>query len=146
MSCAACVRRVEEGLKALPGVKAAAVNFATGKATVEYEPDAVTVDALSETIRDLGYEAVSREMTGPAAPQKTTVSVGGMTCAACVRRVEMALKDVPGVEDAAVNLATGRATVTHTPGWAGAGGLRKAVTEAGYEYLGVLDETLGRPH
>ena len=31
MSCAACVRRVEEGLKALPGVESASVNFATGK-------------------------------------------------------------------------------------------------------------------
>ncbi len=145
MSCAACVRRVEEGLKALPGVRDAVVNFATGKAAVEYERDAVTVEALAEEVRDLGYEVVSREITGPAARQKTTVSIGGMSCAACVRRVELALKDVSGVEDAAVNLATGRATVTHTPGWAGAGGLRKAVTEAGYEYLGVLDETREDP-
>jgi len=145
MSCAACVRRVEEGLRAINGVKSASVNFATQKASVEYDPSSVSPDAMAETVRDLGYEVVSREITGPAALQKTTVSVGGMTCAACVRRVEMALKDVPGVEDAAVNLATGRATVTHGHGWAGVGGLRLAVTDTGYEYLGVLDETREDP-
>jgi Cu+-exporting ATPase len=145
MSCAACVRRVEEGLRSIKGVKNASVNFATEKALVEYDPAAATPDAMAEKVRDLGYEVVSREPAGPGAMQKTTVSIGGMTCAACVRRVEMALKDVPGVEEAAVNLATGRGTVTHGADWAGAGGLRKAVTEAGYEYLGVLDATREDP-
>ncbi len=145
MSCAACVRRVEEGLRSIEGVKNASVNFATGKAVVEYDPAAASPDAMAEKVRDLGYEVVSREQAGPGAMQKTTVSIGGMTCAACVRRVEMALKDVPGVAEAAVNLATGRGTVTHGADWAGAGGLRKAVTEAGYEYLGVLDATREDP-
>ena len=145
MSCAACVRRVEEGLKSIEGVKNATVNFATGKAVVEYDPTAASPDAMAEKVRALGYEVVSREQAGPGAMQKTTVSIGGMTCAACVRRVEMALKDVPGVEEAAVNLATGRGTVTHGTDWAGAGGVRKAVTEAGYEYLGVLDASREDP-
>ena len=112
---------------------------------MEYDPASVGPDAMAEKVRDLGYEVVSREQAGPGALQKTTVSIGGMTCAACVRRVEMALKDVPGVEEAAVNLATGRGTVTHGTDWAGPGGLRKAVTEAGYEYLGVLDATQEDP-
>ncbi len=145
MSCAACVRRVEEGLKSIEGVKNASVNFATEKAVVEYDPASVGPEAMAEKVRDLGYEVVSREKTGSAALQKTTVSIGGMTCAACVRRVETALKDVPGVEEAAVNLATGRGTVTHGANWAGAGGLRKAVTEAGSEYLGVVDASQEDP-
>ncbi|HEX9157231.1 MAG TPA: heavy metal translocating P-type ATPase, partial [Syntrophales bacterium] len=126
-------------------VNNASVNFATEKAVVEYDPAAASPDAMAEKVRELGYEVVSREQAGPGALQKTTVSIGGMTCAACVRRVEMALKDVPGVAEAAVNLATGRGTVTHGADWAGAGGLRKAVTEAGYEYLGVLDATREDP-
>ncbi len=145
MSCAACVRRVEEGLKALPGVKDAAVNFATGKALVEYDPGVASTDGMADTVRELGYEVVSREPAGRGAREKTTVSIGGMTCAACVRRVELALKEVAGVEEAAVNLATGRGTVTHGPEWAGPGGLRKAVTEAGYEYLGLVDESREDP-
>jgi len=140
MTCAACVRRLEEGLKALPGVQDATVNLASSKALVEYDPGAVSVELMAATVRDLGYTVVSREPAGRGAPEKTTVSIGGMTCAACVRRVESALKEIPGVEEAAVNLATGRGTVTHGPEWAGAGALRRAVTEAGYEYLGLVDE------
>jgi len=70
---------------------------------------------------------------------RTTVSVGGMTCAACVRRVEMALRDVKGVRDAAVNLATAKATITHEEAWGGEAALRQAVIDQGYEYLGVAD-------
>ncbi|MDQ5984475.1 MAG: putative copper-transporting ATPase PacS [Syntrophus sp. SKADARSKE-3] len=71
---------------------------------------------------------------------ETTVSVGGMTCAACVRRVEMALKELDGVTDAAVNLATARATIRHRPVWAGLDAVRETVEDQGYDYLGIPDE------
>lgn len=71
---------------------------------------------------------------------RTTVSVGGMTCAACVRRVETALKDVEGVCDVAVNLATAKATVHHKPEWGGIEAVRQVIVDQGYEYLGVHDE------
>ncbi|MGA1796573.1 MAG: heavy metal translocating P-type ATPase [bacterium] len=72
-------------------------------------------------------------------PQKTTVSIGGMTCAACVRRVENALKGIEGVIDAPVNLATGRATIIHRPDWAGTERVRKIISDAGYEFLGAVN-------
>ena len=68
---------------------------------------------------------------------RTTVVVGGMSCAACVGRVENVLKEIPGVEDAAVNLATSRATLDYSPGIADWTAIRTAIEEAGYEYLGV---------
>ena len=77
--------------------------------------------------------------------QETTVSVGGMTCAACVRRVEKTLQSLPGVEEAAVNLATGRATLRHRPEWAGLDATGVAITEAGYVYLGVPEEFRNDP-
>ena len=70
--------------------------------------------------------------------EKLSIAIGGMSCAACVRRVELALKEVRGVTDAAVNLATGRATVIHTTDWDGQEALRRAVDEAGYQYLGAV--------
>ena len=75
----------------------------------------------------------------------TTISVGGMTCAACVRRVEMALKDVQGVADVAVNLATAKATVSHGAMWGGPEALKQVVVEQGYEYLGVQDAGVEDP-
>ncbi|MCK6546668.1 heavy metal translocating P-type ATPase [Myxococcota bacterium] len=62
-----------------------------------------------------------------------------MTCAACVRRVEKALKNVPGVEGANVNLAVNRATVAFDPARTSARELAEAVTKAGYSVPEVAD-------
>lgn len=61
--------------------------------------------------------------------EKISLSIQGMTCASCVRRVEMALSKVDGVGQVSVNLATERATVT---GVASTDALIAAVQKAGY--------------
>ncbi len=71
-------------------------------------------------------------------PSPTTIDIGigigGMTCASCVMRVEKALKKVPGVDSATVNLATESARIAvHDAGMEAR--LRRAVREAGYEPL-----------
>lgn len=76
---------------------------------------------------------------------KTTISVGGMTCAACVRRVERALKSVDGVTDVAVNLATARATISHGDTWGGIEKAREIISDQGYDFLGILDDTRPDP-
>ncbi|MGE0873577.1 MAG: heavy metal translocating P-type ATPase [Burkholderiales bacterium] len=58
--------------------------------------------------------------------------IEGMTCASCVARVEKALKRVPGVGSAEVNLATETATVSFAEG-ASPDSLVAAVRDAGYE-------------
>lgn len=72
---------------------------------------------------------------------KVTLNIGGMTCAACVRRVESALQEIDGVKDARVNLSTARATVIHEPDWAGVEALGRVVSDAGYAFLGVFGAT-----
>src|SRR5450759_4373823 len=73
--------------------------------------------------------------TLPAAAQPIEIilPIEGMSCASCVNRIERFLKKTPGVEQAAVNLATERATVLVNPGLAGRDELVKAVEAAGYE-------------
>ncbi|MFO1181071.1 heavy metal translocating P-type ATPase [Ottowia sp.] len=61
------------------------------------------------------------------------LGVGGMTCASCVARVERALAKVPGVQQAAVNLATESARITVAGGADLGPQLRRAVRDAGYE-------------
>ena len=85
------------------------------------------------------------KVTSGSDQAKITVSVGGMTCAACVRRVENALNFVPGVIDANVNLATGRATIIHGAKWGGLAELEKIITGQGYEFLGELKDSLADP-
>ena len=65
--------------------------------------------------------------------ERLTLPVRGMHCAACAGKVEGALARVPGVETAAVNLATERATVAFDPARADVGALQAAVAAVGYE-------------
>jgi len=69
-------------------------------------------------------------MAEQSKPRKSVFPVGGMTCAACVARVEQALSSVPGVLSANVNLASEKATVEYVEG-AKLADLRRAVKEAG---------------
>ena len=65
--------------------------------------------------------------------QTLDLGIAGMTCATCVNRVERALKKVPGVADASVNLATESARVTYAPSDEMEARIRRAVRAAGYE-------------
>jgi Cu+-exporting ATPase len=69
----------------------------------------------------------------PAAGERLTLPVRGMHCAACVGKVERALRSVPGVAEASVNLATERATVAAPADPATLPRLRAAVEAAGYD-------------
>ncbi|MFN8509553.1 MAG: heavy metal translocating P-type ATPase [Deinococcaceae bacterium] len=63
------------------------------------------------------------------------LSIGGMTCAACVGRVERALKKIEGVREASVNLATERADIQFDSGSVLVDRLKQAVRDAGYDVL-----------
>jgi P-type Cu+ transporter len=71
--------------------------------------------------------------TATTAASTLDLGVAGMTCASCVTRVERALKKVPGVSDAVVNLATESARVTYAPSQEIEAQIRRAVRNAGYE-------------
>jgi Cu+-exporting ATPase len=131
MTCASCVRRVERALQKVPGVAAASVNLATERATVTFDPAQASPDQLAAAVEQAGYDV--GPMPAAAAPVPAVVTAGevdlpieGMTSASCVRHVERALEQVPGVQAVSVNLATERAAVT-SPAV-----LSAALAEAGY--------------
>jgi Cu+-exporting ATPase len=80
-------------------------------------------------------------LTTPQDRQTIKLSIEDMTCASCVRRVEKAIGKVPGVADAAVNLAAERVDVTFT-GAPDVPAVVAAVRDAGY---GVSQEVLEFP-
>ncbi|AUN95824.1 heavy metal translocating P-type ATPase [Pseudazoarcus pumilus] len=122
MTCASCVAHVEKALAKVPGVEAASVNLATETATVTAAPD-VAFEALEQAVERAGYEVVRDE---------TVLDIEGMSCAACVGRVEKVLARVPGVVDASVNLAARRARVV-SAGSVDTAALIEAVKKAGFE-------------
>ncbi|SHI35587.1 heavy metal translocating P-type ATPase [Wenxinia saemankumensis] len=123
MTCASCVGRVERALGKVPGVSEASVNLATGRARVRAAAG-TGIGALVETVEATGYQPRLEQVT---------LAVEGMTCASCVGRVDRALKAVPGVLDASVNLAAGTAVVRIPAGAVSAADLVAAVGRVGYE-------------
>ncbi len=122
MTCAACAGRVRRALLAVPGVVSAEVNAATGQADIS---GTAAVSDLAAAIRRAGY----------AVPETVfDLGIGGMTCASCAQRIERALRRVPGVLDAQVNLATERAHVRAVRGTEEAA-LGAAVARAGYRLV-----------
>ncbi|OGN97611.1 MAG: copper-translocating P-type ATPase [Chloroflexi bacterium RBG_13_51_36] len=123
MTCTTCARTIAKGLSHTPGVEQANVNFASQKASLEYDPAKVNLAKIKDTVSQLGYGVA----TG-----KSIFPVSGMTCASCVARVEEALSSVPGVISVMVNLASEKATVEYMEGTQIAD-MRRAVKDAGYE-------------
>ncbi len=58
MHCASCAGRIEKALGNAAGVAAANVNFATSRATVQYDPQTTNVASLSQVVRELGYDVI----------------------------------------------------------------------------------------
>ncbi len=122
MTCASCAIRIEKGLKKVPGVKDASVNFATEQATVTYDSTQTGLEQMVQKVDAVGYKAVplvlpaSRPVKDePDSESRAVLDLEGMTCASCAMRIEKGLKKVPGVKDASVNLATEQAAVIFNP-------------------------------
>lgn len=123
MTCAACVSRVERALSKVDGVQNVSVNLTTERATVTYDTKATNVAALLKVSSDAGY---------PARTTVLEINVEGMTCAACVSRVQNRLQKQDGVEKVSVNLATERAHITYVPELVTSAQLFGFIEDAGY--------------
>jgi len=121
MTCASCVAHVEKALARVAGVERVAVNLATESAAVEGR--ALDPQALTRAVDAAGYSVPT---------QSLRLEIEGMSCATCVARLETALRAVPGVIRADVNLASESANVELISGAATARDLMAAVTAAGY--------------
>lgn len=130
MSCASCVERVENTLRAVAGVKEAHVNLAAETATISvnetFETDDVTV-ALDAA----GY---------PAELRTYRFSIQNMSCPSCVGRVERALLVVAGIASVAVNFAKEEATVRVIGASVSPTEIAQTISAAGYPATLVTDQ------
>ncbi len=131
MHCATCAVNIEESLSKIKDVEKAQVNFGTDTAHVEFDPKNVSIHDLEKAVKEAGYDVVNHEVT---------ISVGGMMCATCVETIEAALNELPGIITAMVNLGTEKAYVTYNPSLSSTGDMKKAIEDAGYQYLGISGE------
>lgn len=130
MTCASCVRRVEQALLKVPGVVEANVNLANEQAEVTLSAD-IPVTALQQAIASAGFDTRIEQFE---------LAIVGMSCASCVGRVEKALQRIPGVLVANVNLATESAHLEVLAGNANHQQLITAIKQSGYEAKAVSSE------
>src|SRR3990172_935077 len=107
MTFGACAVTVQKRLAGQPGVTEAAVNYATGRATLLVEDGQVKVADLVKAVREVGYDS---------AMVTVMVGVEGLHYAPGVARLEAELAGVSGVLRAAANQATEQVTVDYVPG------------------------------
>ncbi|MBC8186174.1 heavy metal translocating P-type ATPase [candidate division KSB1 bacterium] len=124
MSCASCANTIEKTLQGEAGVQKASVNFANQKAHVVYDVNQIDAAKLAQSVKSVGYQVGSNDVE---------LAIKGMSCASCVNRVESALKQMPGILKASVNLSTERASVSYVPELVNFENLAAAVKDSGYE-------------
>ena len=125
MTCAACARRIERKLNKVSGVKQAGVNFATSRATVEYDPRATGVRQLIGAVKEVGYD------TARAASAAFIVDDSARPSGTS-QQLEHRLQRLRGVLGASFNLSTMEARVEYVPGAIDVHSLRRAIEELGY--------------
>jgi len=135
MTCASCVRRVETGLKKIDGVIEANVNLSTEKVTINYDETIIKVNEIINSIDEMGYSAYQANV------EKATLPIGGMTCASCVRRIEIGIKKIAGVSSVSVNLATEKVTVEYDNDVISLADIKSAIVDLGYQVFEGTKET-----
>ncbi|KAF9135393.1 serine/threonine protein kinase Ran1 [Mortierella sp. 14UC] len=129
MTCASCVKAIEDSLKLLPSVQpdSVAVNLLLGTATLMASPELCPVELLTETVDNAGYDvtacsyaesfshivnakkasaqATKVNGSGSGALHRVTLNISGMFCSSCSSKVEALLKSLEGVESTSVKVS-----------------------------------------
>ena len=128
MTCSACANRVEKGVSKMEGVKEANVNFATETLNVEYDDSTLKPLDIENKVEKLGYK-VEKNI------ESHNYKIEGMTCTACASRVEKVTNKMPGVENAVVNFATEKLSISFDADKVTFGEVKATVEKAGYKLI-----------
>ena len=125
MTCAACANRIEKQLNKQAGVNSCSVNFATSRATVNYDPQEIAVSDLIRTVKNVGYDTAGTSMAEFAVDDSARPSGSGM-------QLEQHVAKVRGVVGVSFNLATMAVLVEYLPDAADVKAIRSAIEGFGY--------------
>jgi Cu+-exporting ATPase len=125
MSCASCARRVEKQLGGLPGVRRAGVNFASARATVEYDPGQTSIRDMMAEIKRTGYDTAGSAKADFVVDDSARPSGSS-------QQLEEHLNGLPGVVRVNFNLATRKVQVEYLADRVDLTAIRNAIKEFGY--------------
>jgi Cu+-exporting ATPase len=126
MTCANCVATVERNLKKVSGVQLANVNLSSERATVEYDPNLSVLNDLIERVFKAGYGVATGE---------ADLIIKRMSDDNDARRLEKALHQIEGVQEAKVNYASEHARIRYIPTIVSQADLRRVINATGFEVI-----------
>ncbi len=140
MTCGHCSGSVSAALQAVDGVVKADVSHEDDRAAVLFDPSKTNLEALQAAVVEAGYtlapQAEMAEETPPTPEIKFAegfkINITGMTCSSCAGRIETALNEAEGIDEASVNLALENATISYDPAKISPDEIKKIVAESGY--------------
>lgn len=147
MHCFSCALRIEKKLSEVEGVKSAVVNFATNKATMEWDSARTGPQKFAQAVKDVGYELVVEDESPPVVErEKSEVEGGGKTeilklkvlgmdSSHCAMIVEQAVKTLPGIEGIEVDFPNQKAKVVYETGKTNPEAIQKVIADAGYKSI-----------
>ncbi|MEM4367165.1 MAG: copper-translocating P-type ATPase [Candidatus Anstonellales archaeon] len=128
MDCSSCAVNIEKKLRNIKGIESANVNYATGKATVEYHEGIIGIGEIKRLIKGLGYEVEELEEK----KEGMEVKIVGLESKERAEHVKKLIEEVWGIKEAEVSFATGRANILYDKERADFEKVKKAIESAGY--------------
>jgi Cu+-exporting ATPase len=129
MTCAACSRAVERTTKKLDGVIETNVNLATEKLNISFDNEKISAEEIKKAVIKAGYGIKEAEY------DKSSYKIEGMTCTACAKSVERAVKKLDGVQEANVNFATETLSIEFDNSKVKKSDIKAAIEKAGYKAI-----------
>ncbi len=150
MSCASCVAVIEKSLMQTKGVKKAAVNFATEKAAVEFNPNLTTQKELEKAVEDAGYNVVREETEERGKLEKSgqnvqtlRLKIVGMDNPHCLSTIEGGLNSLNGIVSKELFI-TEKAIINYNPDLIKVEKIKKTIKSLGYEPIEESGVSLDR--
>jgi Cu+-exporting ATPase len=112
MTCASCVNNIEKTISKTEGVFSILVSLMSARGDVIFDPSVTCAKTIAEAIDDMGFEATVITTGGDSKDETIKLTITGMTCASCVRKIETHLKRKGGIKSATVALTTSSATIS----------------------------------
>ena len=104
MDCMDCVNKLQKALNNINGIKHVSLNFTTGKGTIEFDPEDLSLTELNDIISNMGYEMIG---------EVVRYSLSKIHCRDCGHELENNLESRKGVIDAKVTIGANHVTINY---------------------------------
>ena len=125
MHCASCANTIENVIKKGKGIISASVNYASEKASVEYDNSKINEQEIKKLINSTGYNVSEQDILN--------LKIIGMNSPHCVSIVENALSNTKGIIKADLSFGTEKATIKFNSALIRQSDIKKIIKSAGYE-------------